>query len=447
MKHYFICLFILIVGAQAMEFKPTSAPVELENGDHFAFIGNSITHQCLYTQYVEDYYYTRFPAKRLYFHNTGVSGDFAGDVLARLDDDILIHQPKYATILIGMNDGEYRKFDHEVLENYKRDMTMILDRLKSAGIKAIPMTPTMFDLRAHEMLGEEAKIENASAIHYNATLSFFGMWCLQMANDRGLGFVNMFEPLNRITRKGRDTDPEFTLIEDAVHPGPAGQLIMALALLEDIGATPIVSDIHINVQGRSWNAIEVVGGELIPMAKRELRFAFNAQSLPWVVPDDAQTGYELCDAGSRMSVEQFAVTGLKTGSYELLIDETIIGRYDNLQLAAGIQLQNNPKTPQYQQSLKIAEFNKKRNEEHVGELRDLWLVKKILDHVKNNPDELEPGEWEEIQEWLGIENVDEFFVEFDAAVQQELEAAADLEAELYGMNNPIEHIYELRLVK
>ena len=36
-------------------------PIRIEPASKLLFIGDSITHQCLYTQYVENFYYTRFP--------------------------------------------------------------------------------------------------------------------------------------------------------------------------------------------------------------------------------------------------------------------------------------------------------------------------------------------------------------------------------------------------
>ena len=35
--------------------------LDLKDGDSIVFLGDSITHQCLYTQYIEDFFYTRFP--------------------------------------------------------------------------------------------------------------------------------------------------------------------------------------------------------------------------------------------------------------------------------------------------------------------------------------------------------------------------------------------------
>ena len=75
-------------------FKKMLAPVVLKDGDGFVFLGDSITHQCLFTQYVEDYFYTRYPKLRIHFHNAGIGGDRAADALVRFDGDVAVHKPR-----------------------------------------------------------------------------------------------------------------------------------------------------------------------------------------------------------------------------------------------------------------------------------------------------------------------------------------------------------------
>ena len=98
-------------AAAPSEFKKIHDKIELKDGDTFVFLGDSITHQCLYTQYVEDYFYTRMPKVRIHFHNAGVGGDRAQNALDRFEDDVAAFKPKYVTILLGMNDGAYRGFE------------------------------------------------------------------------------------------------------------------------------------------------------------------------------------------------------------------------------------------------------------------------------------------------------------------------------------------------
>src|SRR5438477_646980 len=82
-------------AAAPTNFKKLLDRVDLKDGDTFVFLGDSITHQCLYTQYVEDFYYTRFPKTHIHFHNAGVGGDRAQDALNRFDEDVAAQKPKY----------------------------------------------------------------------------------------------------------------------------------------------------------------------------------------------------------------------------------------------------------------------------------------------------------------------------------------------------------------
>ncbi len=162
-----------------VEFKPTLDHVEFQDGDTFVFLGDSITHQCLYTQYVEDFFYTRFPKTRVHFHNAGVGGDRAQDALNRFDEDVAAKKPKYVTILLGMNDGGYTRYEQAIFDTYQKGMTTILDKLGEAGAAAIPMTPTMFDSRAQLL-----KTNNPTELkisYYNGVLSLYGSWLREQA--------------------------------------------------------------------------------------------------------------------------------------------------------------------------------------------------------------------------------------------------------------------------
>jgi lysophospholipase L1-like esterase len=421
-----LLLLVLVVPCFAETFPKTLGPVKLSDGDTFVFLGDSITHQCLYTQYVEDYFYTRYPNRRIRFHNAGVSGDQARDTLIRLDEDIAKFKPKYVTVLIGMNDGHYEPFDDETFGTYKRDMTELLDKIAAIDATAILMTPTMYDLRPALRGDSWLEPERIKETHYNATLAFFGAWVLEQANERGLGFVNMYEPLNRLTREQRKTDPAFTMIGDAVHPGPDGQLVMALAMLNDIGADAVVSSINIVRDGDNW-VTEAENGTLSAVSTDKIRFTFTANSLPWVVPEEAALGYSITGAGHRMSREKLRVTGLTPGRYELRIDGGTVGVYDYLELSVGVELQANDKTPQYAQAVQVAELNKVRNEKAIRRLRDYWSG------LKGNRADLDAG----------IEKAVEWYERFKERVPELHERARQFEDEIYEINKPKAHKYEI----
>ena len=172
------------------EFKPLLGLLDLKDGDTFVFLGDSITHQCLYTQYVEDFYYTRFPKIHVHFHNAGVGGDRAKNALDRFDDDVAACKPKYVTMLLGMNDGGYSSYAQPVFDTYQKDMSTLLDKIAALGATAVPMTPTMHDARAARLAHRGLEPRDT---YYNGVLALYGAWLREQAQVRGLGFVDMYD--------------------------------------------------------------------------------------------------------------------------------------------------------------------------------------------------------------------------------------------------------------
>jgi lysophospholipase L1-like esterase len=368
------CVPLFATGEEAAKpaFKPPLGKVSLEDGDSIVFLGDSITHQCLYTQYVEDFLYTRFPKLRLKTHNAGVGGARAWDALARFERDVAAYKPKYVTILLGMNDGSYRPYDEATFKTYRDDMTKVLEEIAKIGATPILMTPTMFDARAARLQPNNKRDPENVAL-YNSTLAYYGAWLRETAVEGGFGFVNMWTPLNDLTLQERKTDPNFTLIRDAVHPDAPGQVIMAMAVVNDLGLKRQVSTIHIDVNAPKQK-VRSPGGKVsdVSITDEEISFTFEASSLPWVLPAEAQSGAKLANLGHRLSQESLEAHGLASGKYTLTIDGVEVGQFTSAQLEKHIELQANDKTPEYQQALKIAELNKQRNDGPVKGLRGEW---------------------------------------------------------------------------
>jgi len=370
-RRVLLCVTLTVAisaAALAADHKSPVATLDPHSGDCVVFLGDSITHQRLYTQYVEDFFFTRFPAKRVQFHNAGVGGAQAWDALERFDRDVAAYKPKYVTVLLGMNDGRYKPFDEAIWTKYFSDMTKLVGRITEIQAVPILMTPTMYDSRA------SLNRKRQPAEHYNSVLAYYGTWLREVAVTDGYGFVDMWGPLNNITIQQRKTDPEFTLIADAVHPDAPGQLVMAYAIIEDMGLRGGVSNIRAIVTPDGPARVTGTGGEAteIEYVDGSLAFTWSATCLPWVVPREAQPGAALLKLGHRAGREGFGVNGLAPGGYELSIDGQPVGVFSDLQLARQVELQDNSSTPQYNQALQVAELNKQRNEGPIGKLRGEW---------------------------------------------------------------------------
>ncbi len=447
-------LFATFAHAESPESTPTPvvAPtsfLQAQDGDTVVFLGDSITHQCIYTQYIEDFFYTRYPERRIHFHNAGISGDKAGDAITRFEEDVLAEEPDFVTILLGMNDGQYAPFTPGIFETYATGMKTVLEMVKATGAETIALSPTMFD---HHQLALRKKDptfrfgDREFDGNYNSLMAYYGAWLRETASARSVPFVNLWGPLNDTTFAARRSQPDFSLVEDSIHPGAAGQFVMAFSVLS--AAQPerrTVSAITLtrNAKGewigsKNEKLTDISGNE----DGTEISFTHLARALPWVVPAEssnynlkwgkstpAQLGYDLTKAGHKLSNERLRVSGLAPGHYELKIDDVVIGTFPHTVLASKIELQKYSETPQYRQALKVAELNRARNDEAVRPSRDLQAQIKGLRRKKDE-------------------------IDFDARfaeVREKIEAlhakAAEFEEKIYATAQPVPRRYQLRKVK
>lgn len=426
--------------------------LDLQDGDTFVFLGDSITHQCLYTQYIEDFFYTRYPDRRIHFHNAGVSGDRAVDALARFDEDVAPFKPKYVSVLLGMNDGEYEDFSEEIFGVYKKDMQAVAGKI--VGLKSSPMllSPTMFD---HHQLGLRAGDETFPfrnrefSDQYNSIMAFYGAWLREQATKNRHAFADLWAPLNDLTFLGRREDPDFSMVSDAIHPDAAGQVVMAYSFLSQLNPDRRgVSAVTILKQGEKWKG-RGAGGKLDGIKDveggRGIEFTFQARSLPWVLPEEAfgvemkkwqspgpAVGYQMTKAGHRMSNEKLRVLGLEPGNYEILIDGKSIGKpVSHAALAAKLELQAIAETPQYQQAMEVALLNREKNDEVIRPLRNLWSrIKGLRKRHAENPEAFQ-AEYEKLKP-----RIDEF-----------LKSSLDYEKRIYDLAQPKVRKYEIRRVE
>jgi lysophospholipase L1-like esterase len=415
--------------------------LDLQDGDSFVFLGDSITHQCLYTQYVEDFFYQRMPHIRLKFHNSGVGGARAWDALARFDEDVAAYKPKYVSILLGMNDGTYRAFDQATFDAYHRDMTTVVEKIVAAGATPLLMTPTMYDSRASRLFPRKGRTYSDGLLtQYNAVLIYYGTWLREVAAENGYGFVDMWGPLNNLTIAARKTDPSFTIIKDAVHPDAPGQAVMAVAMIDDLGLKVPLSNIRLQLYGKVAPKATSMGGAVSDLKRTEdgVEFTWLANGLPWVLPEEAAIGVKLTKLGHKNSREGFEVHGLTPGRYKLSIDGTVVGTWGSEQLSRHVELQANDKTPQYQQALKVAHLNRDRNSGPVRTLRNEWRV--FQRYARDNRDAKTDADRENVAQWKKrLEGLSE-------RVAGHAAEAKKIEDQIFEVNQPVARKYVLSRV-
>lgn len=358
------CMFCTTAFAQTV--KP------FKEGDRAVFLGNSITDGGHYHSYIWLYYMTRFPNMNLRVFNGGIGGDTAFDMNKRLDGDIFCLEPTVLMVTFGMNDSGYFEYNgdnpkefgeqkyQESIKNYQQ-MEKRFKELPNTRIVMLGTSPYDETVQLKGTLPFRTK---------NETIKRIGEYQKQSAAENNWEFTDLNEPMTIINRQFQQKDPSFTLCgRDRIHPDNDGHMVMAYLFLKAQGfAGKDVANVEIDANKKQTVTFENCTISNIKRNGKELSFDYLAKSLPYPL-DTIPRGWEQSKSQAEamkvvpfmdeMNREMLKVTGLK-GNYKLLIDGEEIGIWNAGELAAGINLAKETKTPQYQQALVVMHLNEYR---------------------------------------------------------------------------------------
>lgn len=437
-------LTVMVAFAAASAFAAPQVPPGLQQGDTVLFLGDSITHQCLYTRYVTLFYMTRYPDTPLHFYNSGVGGDQAADALRRFDYDVAALKPACVTVLLGMNDGWYRPLGEPQFRRYKEGMTKLVDLLQKTGAKIFLLTPSMYDYKTREMRGwGGCKV-------YNDALLAFGKFLQELGKKRGIPVVDMNKPLVDATAALRKKDPKATIIPDGVHPDAAGHLVMTYTILKAFGVTPLVSSVTIDAKGSSAQA-ERAKVSALSTSGGEVKFDLAEQALPFPYRDDARKVLAVLPFTDDLNQEVLRVQGLAKGNYRLEIDGASVGEFSSSELAKGVNLADNAKTPQHQQAVAVMKLNDQRTEV-MRKVRNFRLAEKRRGYPR--PDGTYPRPLRKRirtpdgkTKWVPNPEAEKLFEMQKKSLPTWLKQIRELEAQCYKAAKPKVHHYRLVPVK
>lgn len=152
----------------------------------------------------------------------GVSGNKSNDMLNRLDNDIIQKKPTWLTISCGVNDVWHHPGGIP-LDQYKLNITQIVDKAQAAGIKVVILTATM--------IGEDQQnANNQKLVGYNDFLR-------TLAAERHLPLADLGAMMQaEIAREAAaGWKPNHLLTMDGVHMNPRGNMLMATGVLKALG--------------------------------------------------------------------------------------------------------------------------------------------------------------------------------------------------------------------
>jgi hypothetical protein len=195
----------------------------------------------------------------------------------------------------------------------------------------------------------------------------------KLAETNQIDAADMNGPVVESLKKANALDPTGArkLIQDRVHPGPAGHLLMAEALLKAWHAPAIVSDVEIDVAaGKVRKSVNATVGDLNGAAWTQTEKALP-MPIDW---KDASTqlAMKASDFVDALDQEILKVNGLKPGKWTLTIDGKEAGSFDSEELGHGINLVKF-ETPMMDQARTVAGLTKKHADLHNTRWRNIQV--------------------------------------------------------------------------
>ncbi len=212
---------VLLVGGIAST-TGRAAELSVKDGQKIAFLGDSITQAGASPKG-----YVRLAISGLEANGVkttaipaGISGHKSNQMLARLEKDVLSKKPDWMTLSCGVNDV-WHGANGVLLDQYKVNITKIVDQAQAAGVKVMLLTSTM--------IGEDqSNVNNQKLVPYNEFLK-------ALAKEKSCLFADLNADMQAAIAKVGAAKKGNLLTGDGVHMNPDGNKMMAVGVLKAFG--------------------------------------------------------------------------------------------------------------------------------------------------------------------------------------------------------------------
>ena len=321
-------------------FKPVKAPARqgavLRQGDRVAICGDSITEQKMYSRIMETYLTVCVPQLEVTVRQFGWSGERAPGFHRRMANDVLRFKPTLATTCYGMNDHLYRPYTEEIGRAYRDSSLAIIKDFKRQGVRVIQGSAGTVGKMPSWVKSAQGTVQDL-----NLGLLELRNIDVALAQQEQVVFADVFLPMLTQGFQAQKIYGKDYMItgKDGVHPGWAGQLVMAYAFLEAMGLDGEIARIELDARARTATAStnhRILSVEHGAVTVESRAFPFCARG---ALGNDGsiRSGMSLVPFNERLNRFVLVVRNLSPGQYKVSWGETD-NTYTAHALAEGVNL-------------------------------------------------------------------------------------------------------------
>lgn len=213
----------LLVGVLGCSLPAQKSGLAVKNGAKIAFLGDSITAggargPAGYCRLVISG--LRSAGVKATMIPAGISGHKSNQMLARLERDVLAKKPDWMTLSCGVNDVWHGKRG-VLLDQYKKNITEIVEKVQARGIQVMILTSTM-------IREDQGNALNKQLAPYNAFLK-------KLATSKKCLFADLNVDMQAALITGPGKPEGNQLTTDGVHMNTLGNIMMATGVLRSFG--------------------------------------------------------------------------------------------------------------------------------------------------------------------------------------------------------------------
>ncbi|NMH89657.1 SGNH/GDSL hydrolase family protein [Flavivirga algicola] len=217
-------------------------------------LGNSITQDGRYVDFIEYYLRKNHQEKKLDIISVGLSSETVSgnsepdhafprpNVHTRLDRILDAVKPELVLACYGMNDGIFSANNANRFNAYKRGINALKTKVEAQGATLILLTPTVFDpdaKKGHVNNSKEVVGYKKPYYKYNDVLRDYSDWLLEF---KDIQVIDQHKYLNNKLVALKKQHADSTFIPDGVHPDQIGHFYMAKKILKDLYPKIVVGD-------------------------------------------------------------------------------------------------------------------------------------------------------------------------------------------------------------